>query len=288
MTIGRTESPRNFGLDLWRAENEARLRLAKQKYKFPFIELRGGKNVVVVSISYKISGRRVGFSIDLYFLDCKWARKLLVYTGMEYTPFDSRIQLAEQERRVRSLEEELAQCRAAVNLLRAELVSEGLDTPLPELPAEKGANSGYLAPMQPGDPLSRKWKLGEGLVYGTSASPQAAGDDRAEKHTLRLYGLLSGGTPWQASIPFNQLAQYGGCTIGRSEDLADIVLADPGISRCHARLELTDDGLVVTDENSTNGVWVNDIKLNAYERQRPLEDGSTLVLGNILLRTEYN
>lgn len=84
------------------------------------------------------------------------------------------------------------------------------------------------------------------------------------------------------------MASYGGCVIGRCEESADIVLAEPGISRCHARLELTDEGLVVTDENSTNGVWVNDTQLNAYHRQMSLEDGATLTLGNIILRAEYN
>lgn len=207
---------------------------------------------------------------------------------MEYTQVDGPITLAEQERRILALEEELAQCRAAVNLQRAGLVASNQAIPLPEAPQTKAPVGIYLAPLRAGDELSRKWKLGEGLVYDSSTETQGEDANHTEERSLRLYGLLHNGTPWQASIRFSQLAQYGGCTIGRCEDSADIVLAEPGISRCHARLELTDDGLVVTDENSTNGVWVNETKLNAYERQKPLDDGATLILGNILLRVEYN
>lgn len=207
---------------------------------------------------------------------------------MEYTQDDGPATLAEQERRVRALEEELTQCRAAANMLRARLVSSNQAIPLPEAPQAKAPVGSYLAPLRAEDGLSRKWKLGEGLVYDTTTEAPEEEANYAEERSLRLYGLLSNGTPWQASVRFSQLAQYGGCTIGRCEDSADIVLAEPGISRCHARLELTDDGLVVTDENSTNGVWVNETKLNAYERQKPLDDGATLILGNILLRAEYN
>ncbi|MBQ9835446.1 MAG: FHA domain-containing protein [Akkermansia sp.] len=211
---------------------------------------------------------------------------------MEYTPRESCATLAAQERRVRDLEEELAQCRAAVNMLRAELVSSEAGVPLPE--QEKNANPDfhYLAPLNATGHLSRKWKLGSGLTCTEEASAPTEEQEllppAEQERSLRLYGLLSTGNPWQVNIPFSRMANYGGCVIGRCEESADIVLAEPGISRCHARLELTDDGLVVTDENSTNGVWVNDTRLSAYNRQMPLDDGAMLTLGNIILRAEYN
>ncbi len=209
---------------------------------------------------------------------------------MEYTPGVSRAGLAEQERRVRDLEEELAQCRAAANMLRAELVSGDAGAPLPEWPKGEKTDFHYLAPLNPAGRLTRKWKLGSGLSC-TEVSPLPAEEQSTPaepERSLRLYGLLSNGSPWQVCVPFSRMASYGGCVIGRCEESADIVLAEPGISRSHARLELTDEGLVVTDENSTNGVWVNDTQLNAYHRQMSLEDGATLTLGNIILRAEYN
>lgn len=209
---------------------------------------------------------------------------------MEHTPGESRAELAAQERRVRDLEEELAQCRAAVNLLRAELVSGDTGAPLPEWPKGEKQDFHYLAPLNPVGRLSRKWKLGSGLncTEESALPPEEQSTPAEQERSLRLYGLLSNGSPWQICVPFSRMADYGGCVIGRCEESADIVLTEPGISRCHARLELTDDGLVVTDENSTNGVWVNNTQLNAYQRQMPLEDGATLTLGNIILRAEYN
>ncbi len=211
---------------------------------------------------------------------------------MEYTPRESCATLAEQERRVRDLEVELAQCRTAINLLRAELVSSNLGAPLPEQEKKVSSDFHYLAPLNAAGHLSRKWRLGSGLTGPEEAAAPTENQEQQpateQERCLRLYGLLSTGNPWQVNIPFGRMANYGGCVIGRCEDSADIVLAEPGISRCHARLELTDDGLVVTDENSTNGVWVNDTRLDAYNRQMPLDDGSMLTLGNIILRAEYN
>ncbi|MBR5521849.1 MAG: FHA domain-containing protein [Akkermansia sp.] len=207
---------------------------------------------------------------------------------MEHAPHDNRATLAEQERHIAFLERELAERRAAATLLRAELVCEEAGAPLPEFPKSESAAFLYLAPLKPGGHLCRKWKLNGGLSCGTGNSIHEYDLVSAQERCLHLFGLLSDGAPWQVSIPFGKMAKEGGCIIGRSDDEADIVLDEPGISRRHARLELTDDGLVVTDENSTNGVWVNEKKLNAYERQVPLEDGGTLALGNILLRAEYN
>ena len=193
---------------------------------------------------------------------------------MERTPQESLAKLAEQESRVSLLEQEIAQCRAAVNMLRAELVCGAEGAPLPDFPKKESEAFLYLAPLKPGGHLCRKWKLNGGLNCEAGNSIHEYDLVSAQERCLRLFGLLSNGAPWQVSIPFGKMAKEGGCIIGRSDEEADIVLDEPG--------------LVVTDEYSTNGVWVNEKKLNAYERQVPLEDGGTLALGNILLRAEYN
>lgn len=215
---------------------------------------------------------------------------MLVWASMDCTPHESKLALAEQERRVKSLEQELAQSRATVNMLRAELVSAAHGVPLPDFSheaAEDPQAAYYLAPLKPGGRLSRKWKLGAGLPQLIGKAQDAAGGTQGG-HSLLLYGVLSDGSPWQVNVSFDRLAKDGGCIIGRDHESCDIVLDEPGISRCHARLELTDEGLVVTDENSTNGVWVDDKQLNAYERRMHLKDGAILALGNVLLRAEYN
>jgi len=43
-----------------------------------------------------------------------------------------------------------------------------------------------------------------------------------------------------------------------------VVLDDPDVSRRHARLELADSQLVLTDLGSTNGTYVNDARVNHH------------------------
>ena len=51
-------------------------------------------------------------------------------------------------------------------------------------------------------------------------------------------------------------------TVGRAED-NDLVLGDPEVSRHHARLEPDGQGWRAVDLGSTNGTWVNGVRLNA-------------------------
>ncbi|MDX2009431.1 MAG: sigma 54-interacting transcriptional regulator [Myxococcaceae bacterium] len=57
----------------------------------------------------------------------------------------------------------------------------------------------------------------------------------------------------------------------------DVVVADPRVSRRHASLELRDGGLWVKDLDSTNGTWVNGLRLGAawLSGGERLEVGST-------------
>jgi diguanylate cyclase (GGDEF)-like protein len=68
--------------------------------------------------------------------------------------------------------------------------------------------------------------------------------------------------------------------IGRGDD-CDIRLTDHSVSRKHARIEPTAEGYFVTDQNSTNGTFVNDKQL---ENPRLLQDGDYLRVGNCLYR----
>ncbi|MDO5425807.1 MAG: DUF6382 domain-containing protein [Eubacteriales bacterium] len=54
-------------------------------------------------------------------------------------------------------------------------------------------------------------------------------------------------------------------TVGKLPGQADIVLDQAVISRVHAKLERKPDGYFVTDQNSTNGTYVNGMRLEAYE-----------------------
>jgi pSer/pThr/pTyr-binding forkhead associated (FHA) protein len=67
-------------------------------------------------------------------------------------------------------------------------------------------------------------------------------------------------------------------TIGRKPDNS-IVIDNPAVSGHHARLVRTQDAFVVEDLGSTNGTFVNDVKVE----KRPLRNGDRVLIGKHLL-----
>ena len=74
-----------------------------------------------------------------------------------------------------------------------------------------------------------------------------------------------------------------GITIGRGS-AADLKIDDPGISRQHAEIRVTHQGLVphvtVSDLGSTNGTFLNGHRVDSAE----VPDGSEIKLGNTLMK----
>jgi diguanylate cyclase (GGDEF)-like protein len=69
------------------------------------------------------------------------------------------------------------------------------------------------------------------------------------------------------------------CVIGRGED-CEIPIYQPSVSRCHARVELREDGYYVVDLQSTNGTFINDLPVSDGK----LRDGDYLRVGNCIYR----
>jgi adenylate cyclase len=63
--------------------------------------------------------------------------------------------------------------------------------------------------------------------------------------------------------------------LGRQPD-CDVCIADREVSKVHCRLEIVDDHLMVRDQDSSNGTFVNGRKY----RQHHLRDGDELAVGN--------
>ena len=70
-------------------------------------------------------------------------------------------------------------------------------------------------------------------------------------------------------------------TVGRAPE-ADFVLDAALVSRLHCRLTATDDNLDVMDLSSTNGTFVNDIRVETAHLKR----GDRLRLGRVELAVE--
>lgn len=99
---------------------------------------------------------------------------------------------------------------------------------------------------------------------------RAINSDRPPAHRLKA--------PIVVVTPVGEFEhERGGLVLGRAED-ANVVLEDPLISRQHARLlVLSDETVVVEDLHSTNGVFVNGVRL-ARPSYR-LSEGDRLLLG---------
>jgi hypothetical protein len=66
----------------------------------------------------------------------------------------------------------------------------------------------------------------------------------------------------------------GNTTVGRHPE-SDIFLNDVTVSRQHCRFVVTDEGLTVEDSGSTNGTYVNDVRVD----KTPLEAGDEVLVG---------
>lgn len=66
-----------------------------------------------------------------------------------------------------------------------------------------------------------------------------------------------------------------------SIDSNDIVIKDKFVSRKHAMLKFVDNQWTVLDLNSTNGVYVNDAKVN---KSQPLHHNDNIKIGNTIIR----
>ncbi|MBQ3525086.1 MAG: FHA domain-containing protein [Akkermansia sp.] len=215
--------------------------------------------------------------------------------------------MADLATRIQGLEGELAQARALLTTMHSKLLFErqsnftDTNTEATLLRSSEGSRHSrravteeatepiHVEPLPMQHPLRRKWSLGKGIPDASSENDRhriCFTGAHTSNGKLRLFGLLSDGSVWEHYLPFSQLAREGGITIGRDPELVNLVIADNGVSRSHARLELGATGLVISDLNSTNGLYVNEQKITPYNPQTPLTDGSVIGLGDTPLRVE--
>jgi len=103
--------------------------------------------------------------------------------------------------------------------------------------------------------VGRRSVTAEGRFAGAAAP--AAPRRRPDQDLPRPLRLL----PIEPGVPHLSLRSRP-VTVGRADD-NDLVLADPEVSRHHARLEPDGQGWRAIDLGSTNGTWVNGVRLNA-------------------------
>ena len=123
--------------------------------------------------------------------------------------------------------------------------------------------------------------LPTGLEAAAAPAEEVIGDG-----TVFLQGAALG--PQQAATGHAQLVVAGSgqvfalvasrMEIGRAD--CDIVLADPGVSRHHAVIELTETGYVISDLGSSNGTFVNGRQIR---EPAPLFFGASVAVGHAVM-----
>jgi hypothetical protein len=154
--------------------------------------------------------------------------------------------------------------------IEARLVRAQGTVPRAGFPAAGTRAGAPAAAEPPAVPEIVEGERGETMIYSTSA--------RARE------GLVGDGTQPGRRPPRALLVVEGrrvllpptGGTVGRSRD-CDVVLPDTGVSRRHAAIRPADDGWVVEDLGTTNGVLLNGREVHG---EHPLHPGDRLGLGS--------
>jgi diguanylate cyclase (GGDEF)-like protein len=108
----------------------------------------------------------------------------------------------------------------------------------------------------------------------TEWSPPKRPNARAGRDAYLIHIYPSG-----ATLGFRYALAETAAILGRDDD-SNICIADPSVSRCHARIERGPDGFQLTDLASTNGTFINDNQVTTA----PLRDGDYVRIGNCIYR----
>ena len=104
---------------------------------------------------------------------------------------------------------------------------------------------------------------------------------KSDSPRLVLAGFSATGHPLRIAVDANALRSAPtGLSVGRADELVDIVLHDERVSRRHARFSAVGDRIFVEELNSTNGTRLNGEPLKPF-RPVAVRPGDTLRLGGI-------
>ena len=123
-------------------------------------------------------------------------------------------------------------------------------------------------------------RLGEAEYDARQARADAAKAHKPAPFGCLMEGRSPGGRSYTLKIAANLLGAPEGVVIGRNPEYAALVVDHKGISRQHARFSVEDGTLYIEDLNSTNGSFVNDLRLTRNQTT-PLRLGETVRLGPI-------
>ena len=100
-----------------------------------------------------------------------------------------------------------------------------------------------------------------------------------------LAGASAAGSLYAINLLRTALGDPAGVVVGRNPRESSHIVADPSVSREHARFYLQGEALYVEDLNSTNGTKLNGERLAAGQGAQ-IDSGDELVLGSVAFRVD--
>ena len=97
-------------------------------------------------------------------------------------------------------------------------------------------------------------------------------DDPSEPHSLDSGSLDTQRMRRSALISASRKLEVGQSMVLGRAPTADVVLVTPNVSQFHARISREAEGMVVEDLGSTNGTWLNGVKVTSKTPLQPSDD----------------
>lgn len=123
-------------------------------------------------------------------------------------------------------------------------------------------------------------------IFGSSSDPPEVDKlipSAAKSIHFTFAGINSDGNPVSLNISENSLQR--GLVLGRDPNVSDAQINDKSVSRRHAKLQYDSGVLKIRDLGSTNGTWVNDVRLGT--ESAILRAGQSFNLGQVSLQIKW-
>jgi S1-C subfamily serine protease len=158
-----------------------------------------------------------------------------------------------------------------------------IPSPAPPPPAPAPSPVIHSPTPAPPPPIPRVVAGDQGMTVDLSRTVALTADEDAFPKSYGLIRFVSGPLSGQ-DFKVNPEGDF----IGRDGGSSQIVIADPRISKRHVWIGVKNDRVVIEDQNSRNGTFVNDPR-SARVTETSLNPGDTVILGESdVARFEYH
>jgi hypothetical protein len=139
------------------------------------------------------------------------------------------------------------------------------------------------APPPPAAPVASSPVVAVPVKPAPMAPPDADGTVVLDSRKALMFGALHGvgGALAGRILPIDAAGFY----IGRDQSLSQVVIDNPSVSKRHVWIGVKDGAVVVADQQSTNGTYLNSDPARVTETR--LKPGDVLIISDDVAKLEY-